>query len=99
MRSWRRASKGLDCGGPEPHCRIEAGAPYQRVELAMGTIKDRCVEHASEPVNQAQLDVFDAQQAADPSAPTAEVQRRPGRSPSGRAPTEAREEGRQEAGG
>ena len=37
--------------------------------------------------------------AADPSAPTAEVQRRPGRSPSGRAPTEAREEGRQEAGG
>jgi len=64
VRSWRRASKWLDCGGPEPHCRIEAGAPYQRVELAMGTIKDRCVEHASEPVNQAQLDAFDAQQAA-----------------------------------
>ena len=61
MRSWRRASKWLDCGGPEPHCRIEAGAPYQRVELTLGTIKDRCVEHASEPVNQAQLDAFDAQ--------------------------------------
>ena len=27
-------------------------------------IKYRCVEHATEPVNQAQLDAFDAQQAA-----------------------------------
>ena len=59
MRSWRRASRWLDCGGPDPHCRIEAGAPYQRVELAMGTIKDRCVEHATEPVNEAQIAASD----------------------------------------
>ena len=64
MRSWRRASEWLHCGGPEPHCRIEAGAPYQHLELAEGTFKYRCVEHATEPVNQAQLDAFDAQQAA-----------------------------------
>jgi len=30
----------------------------------MGIIKYRCVEHATEPVNQAQLDAFDAQRAA-----------------------------------
>ncbi len=64
MRSWRRASKWLDCGGPEPHCRIESGASYQHLELALGMIKYRCVAHATEPVNQAQLDAFDAQQAA-----------------------------------
>ena len=69
MRRWRRASERLDCGGPEPHCRIEAGAPYQRVELALGIIKYRCEEHATEPVNQAQLDAFDAQQAAGNIAP------------------------------
>ncbi len=64
MRSWRHASKWLNCGGPGPHCRIEAGAPYQHLELAMGMIKYRCVAHATEPVNQAQLDAFDAQRAA-----------------------------------
>ena len=64
MRSWRRASKWLDCGGPEPHCRIESGAPYQHLELTLGMIKCRCVAHATEPVNQAQLDAFDAQRAA-----------------------------------
>ena len=64
MRSWRRASKWLDCGGPEPRCRIESGAPYQHLELALGIIKYRCVEHAFDPVNQAQIDAFDAQQAA-----------------------------------
>ena len=61
MRSWRRASKWLDCGGLEPHCRIESGAPYQHLQLTLGTIKYRCVAHATEPVNQAQLDAFDAQ--------------------------------------
>ncbi len=64
MHSWRRASKWLTCGGPEPHCRIESGASYQHLELALGIIKYRCVAHATEPVNQAQLDAFDAQRAA-----------------------------------
>ena len=61
-RRWYRARLETSCGFTEG-CRIPVGEPVLRIKGEQGWTKNRCPQHAGEPVNEAHLAEDDAKRA------------------------------------
>ena len=67
MREWRRAGRLLPCSHAG-WCVIEPGDPY-RLDTSLRRQQTVCAKHAGVPVDRAQLEAYDQQQARRDAAP------------------------------